>query len=1001
MKNSKFKKILISVATIAGAAMSGLMIWKKWSDNKRKNDADLHKDTYEGAGNPISDEKKTFYEKYLKRAIDIMLSLVGIIVLSPVFVVTAIAIYITDPGPVIFTQKRVGVNKTFFKLYKFRSMKMSTPHDVPTHMLDNPESYITSVGKFIRKTSIDELPQLFNILEGNLSVIGPRPALWNQEDLVKERDKYCANDVMPGLTGWAQINGRDELEIPVKAKLDGEYVDRLRKNVFSGIAMDVKCFFGTITSVLKSDGVVEGGTGELKKNSRYDIEDVDTTIGFGEDVTVDFSQMRKVLITGANSYIGESFEKYAKERYNTNFKIDTIDMIDGSWREQDFSDYDTVFHVAGIAHADVGNVSDEVKDKYYAVNTDLAIETAKKARQDGVKQFVFMSSMIIYGDSAPYGKQKMITAETKPEPANFYGDSKWQADKGVRVLADETFHVLVLRSPMIYGKGSKGNYPTLAKLAKKLPVFPDVNNQRSMLYIENLCEFLCQVMLVGKGGIFFPQNAEYTKTADMVKMISKAAGKKIWVTKLLNPFVWIGSKMPGKIGGLINKAFGNSCYDKKISIYEEMRYQKMGLKESVVRTEGKQMDKTRRKKIAIISIMYFWLPEESGPSRFYYIANTLAKKGYDVEVITGSFEHFDKKQRDKNMLMNSNIPFDITVIDMDGYKKNIDIRRLLSYRKATRKYLEYLNDHKEEYRAVYCSVPPNDLAAAVAKFCHDNKIPFIADIEDLWPEAMEMALSKFPGKSILFYPLKRDAEKIYKYASAAIGTSDEYTSRAYKNNGRTDLLHRTLYVGSDLDVFDKGVQDNIGQIEKNENEFWAIYAGSIGNTYDIENLIKAAECIKQQGNSDIKIKILGQGVLKEELERLAKELKCDNVEFLGYQPYEMMAAYLVKSDVALNMFAKGAPQSIVNKVGDYFSSGKPVINTLESNEFMNMISSYEVGKNVEPGKPEKLAEAIIDYYNDLDKCIREGHNSRKLAESKFDRKTSYQVISEVIETLHE
>lgn len=997
MKNSKFKKFLISAGTIAGAIISGLMLWKKWSKGKREKDADLKKDMYEGAGKPISDVKKTFYEKCLKRAIDIVLSLVGIIVLSPAFIVTAIAIYITDPGPVIFTQKRVGVNKTFFKLYKFRSMKMSTPHDVPTHMLDNPESYITSVGKFIRKTSIDELPQLFNILEGNLSVIGPRPALWNQEDLVKERDKYCANDVMPGLTGWAQINGRDELEIPVKAKLDGEYVDRLRKNSFSGIAMDIKCFFGTITSVLKSDGVVEGGTGELKKNAQYDIEDVDTPIGFGEEVIIDFSKMKKVLITGANSYIGESFEQYAKEHYDENFQIDTVDMIDGSWREKDFSDYDTVFHVAGIAHADVGNVSDEVKDKYYAVNTDLAIETAKKAKQDGVKQFVFMSSMIIYGDSAPFGKQKMITVETKPEPANFYGDSKWQADKGVRVLADETFHVLVLRPPMIYGKESKGNYPTLAKLAKKLPVFPDVNNQRSMLYIENLCEFLCQVMLVGKGGIFFPQNKEYTKTADMVKMISEAAGKKILITKLLNPFVWIGGKIPGKLGGLVNKAFGNSCYDKKISIYEEMRYQKMGLKESVVRTEGKQMDKTRRKKIAIISIMYFWLPEESGPSRFYYIANTLAQKGYDVEVITGSFEHFDKKQRDKNMLKNANIPFDITVIDMDGYKKNIDIRRLLSYRKATRKYIEYLNEHKEEYRAVYCSVPPNDLAAAVAKFCNENDIPFIADIEDLWPEAMEMALSNIPGKRILFSPLRRDAEKIYKYASAAVGTSDEYTARAYKNNGRTNMLHRTLYVGSDLEVFDQGAKDHMHEIMKPDNEFWATYAGSIGNTYDIENLIQAAKCIKEKGYESIKIKILGNGVLKEDLEKLAQKLGCDNVEFLGYQPYEMMAAYLVKSDIALNMFAKGAPQSIVNKVGDYFSSGKPTVNTLESNEFMNMISSYDVGVNVRPGQADELASAIISFYNDPLKCEKQGHNARELAEKKFDRKTSYQIISEVID----
>lgn len=994
MKKNNFKKGLICIGAILGSAFSGLMFWKKWSISKSENNKGLHKDIYVDARKTVGDMEKNIYEKYIKRVFDMILATIGIIVLLPVFIIVATIIFITDPGPVIFKQKRVGINKTFFKLYKFRSMKMLTPHDVPTHMLDNPEAYITTFGKFIRKTSIDELPQLFNIIKGDLSVVGPRPALWNQEDLVTERDKYTANDVMPGLTGWAQINGRDELEIPVKARLDGEYVEKLRKNSLSGIVIDVKCFFGTIASVLKSDGVVEGGTGEMKKNARYDIPDIDTQIGFGENVYVDFSKSKKVLITGANSYIGESFEKYVKEHYSQNFEIDTVDMLGDIWREKDFSKYDTVFNVAGIAHADIGNVSEDEKNKYYAVNTDLAIATAEKAKADGVKQFVFMSSMIIYGESAPYGKERMITADTRPEPANFYGDSKWQADKGVRSLADDEFNVLVLRPPMIYGKGSKGNYSTLAKLAKKLPVFPDVNNQRSMLYIENLCEFLCQVMLVGKGGIFFPQNVEYTRTAEMVKEISDTAGKKVIVTKVLNPFVWIGSKMPGKIGTLVNKAFGNSCYELKMSEYDGLNYNLYTLKKSIEKSEGKMV--SNKKKIAIVSIMYFWLPTESGPSRFYYIANTLAEEGYDVEVITGSFEHFEKKQRNKLELENADVPFSITVIDMPEYKKNIDWRRLVSYKKATKRFMGYLEQHKDEYSVVYCSVPPNDLAAAVSKFCYDNKIPFIADIEDLWPEAMEMVLKKIPGKNILFYPLKRDAEKIYKYAWAAIGTSDEYTSRAYKNNSRTDMLHKTLYVGSDLEIFDKGVHDNIGQIEKKEEEFWATYAGSLGNTYDIENLINAASIIQKQGKKNIKIKILGQGVLKEELERMAKDLKCENIEFLGYQPYEMMAAYLTKSDVTLNMFAKGAPQSIVNKVGDYFSSGKPVINTLESKEFMNMISFYEVGMNVEPGNPEKLAESIIKYYNNSGRCYKEGENSRKLAENKFDRKTSYKVISEVI-----
>lgn len=206
-----------------------------------------------------SDYHPGFYDKYMKRGIDIILSFGGLVVLSPIYLVIAVAIIIDDPGPVLFTQKRLGQNKQYFKLHKFRSMKTSTPHDTPTHMLENPEQYITKVGKFLRVHSLDELPQIWDIFVGNMSVIGPRPGLWNQDVLTAERDKYGANDVKPGLTGWAQINGRDELEIPVKAKLDGEYVEK------ESFLFDVKCFLGTVGKVAKDDSVVEGGTGDKNK----------------------------------------------------------------------------------------------------------------------------------------------------------------------------------------------------------------------------------------------------------------------------------------------------------------------------------------------------------------------------------------------------------------------------------------------------------------------------------------------------------------------------------------------------------------------------------------------------------------------------------------------------------------------------------------------------------------------------------------------------------------
>ena len=202
------------------------------------------------------------YQSFLKRVLDLLLSGIGLLLAGIPMLIVAAVIKAEDPGPAVFRQKRVGIHKTYFTLYKFRSMKMSTPHDVPTHQLENPEQYLLKSGKFIRKYSIDELPQLLNIFRGDMSIIGPRPALWNQDDLIAERDRYGANDVKPGLTGWAQINGRDELEIPVKAKLDGDYAKKI------SFLFDCRCFFGTFFKVLRHEGVVEGGTGELNKSTK-------------------------------------------------------------------------------------------------------------------------------------------------------------------------------------------------------------------------------------------------------------------------------------------------------------------------------------------------------------------------------------------------------------------------------------------------------------------------------------------------------------------------------------------------------------------------------------------------------------------------------------------------------------------------------------------------------------------------------------------------------------
>lgn len=290
--------------------------------------------------------------------------------------------------------------------------------------------------------------------------------------------------------------------------------------------------------------------------------------------------MKKILITGANSYIGTSFENYIKENFSDQYTVDTIDMIDGSWREKSFSDYDAVFHVAGIAHSDSGKISAEKEKLYYAVNTELTVETAKKAKADGVHQFIFMSSAIVYGDSAPIGTKKVITNNTPLSPANCYGDSKVQAEKGIQPLADDTFKVVILRPPMIYGPGSKGNYPLLSKFAQKSPFFPDVQNERSMLYIDNLTEFIRLMIDNEESGVFFPQNEQYTSTSQMVKEIAAAHDKRI---RLVKGFTWM-LKIMSHFTGLVNKAFGNLSYDMSLSNYRE-NYRRYPLTESIRLTE--------------------------------------------------------------------------------------------------------------------------------------------------------------------------------------------------------------------------------------------------------------------------------------------------------------------------------------------------------------------------------------------------------------------------------
>ncbi len=291
--------------------------------------------------------------------------------------------------------------------------------------------------------------------------------------------------------------------------------------------------------------------------------------------------MRKILITGADSYIGTSVEQYLRQ-WPEQYHVDTVDMVDGTWREKDFCGYDAVLHVAGLVHQPQTKNDPAQAERYDRINHLLAVETAEKAKLDGVSQFVFLSSASVYGLNAPVGKVVMITKDTPLNPTDNYGISKRNAEEGLRKLRDDRFKLAIVRPPMIYGKGCKGNYQTMAKLARKLPVFPWVENQRSMLYMENLAEFIRLLIDDQADGIFCPQNNEYVNTSDMVNLIAHANGKGIllirgisWALKLLRP-----------VTGIVDKAFGSLCYDFELSRYAK-DYCVKDFRESILETEQK------------------------------------------------------------------------------------------------------------------------------------------------------------------------------------------------------------------------------------------------------------------------------------------------------------------------------------------------------------------------------------------------------------------------------
>lgn len=388
--------------------------------------------------------------------------------------------------------------------------------------------------------------------------------------------------------------------------------------------------------------------------------------------------------------------------------------------------------------------------------------------------------------------------------------------------------------------------------------------------------------------------------------------------------------------------------------------------------------------------------ETRGYTRFRKIAEMLAAAGFEVDLITSSFQHWEKAQRDKTKECYRGLPYNVVFIDEPGYQRNLDLKRIHSHKIAARNLAAHFASDPWGYKLIYAEIPPNDVALVCAEAAQVSSIPFVTDINDLWPEAMRMAVDIPVISDIAFYPFARDARKVYQALTAAVGTSDEYALRPAQDRAKT-YPHITVYVGNDLSVFDAGVAQFAPSIEKPLDQVWITYAGTLGKSYDIATLVKAADANREKC-PHVRVKILGDGPDRESLEALADKLQAP-VDFLGYQDYAHMAAYLAQSDIVVNSLVKDAPQSIVTKIGDYLASGHPIINTGSSPEFRSKVTTDGFGVNVVAEDVDALATAMRRLARNSSARKIMGTKGRAIAEKEFDQSESYKEIVHLIQTL--
>ena len=427
--------------------------------------------------------------------------------------------------------------------------------------------------------------------------------------------------------------------------------------------------------------------------------------------------------------------------------------------------------------------------------------------------------------------------------------------------------------------------------------------------------------------------------------------------------------------------------------------------------ETNQHHKRPPKHIAVVTMGVKLGDETRGYTRFRFLSELLAREGFAVDLITSSFQHWEKAQRDCSKACYQDLPYRVVFIDEPGYTKNLDLGRILSHRVAAKNLRAHFERTAGTYDLIYAEIPPNDVARACAEAANALHIPFVADINDLWPEAMRMVVDVPVVSDLAFFPFARDAKRVYQLLAAAVGTSDEYAARPAKDREKP-YPRATVYVGNDLASFDAGAREHAADVDKPAGELWVTYAGTLGASYDVITLVEAADLLERKRLTQaaakgadpalalppVRVKVLGDGPDREKLEARAAELDAP-VDFLGYTAYDLMAAYLCASDITVNSLVTSAAQSIVTKIGDYLASGNPMINTGSSPEFRAKVTSDGFGVNVEAEDAQALADAIekLAEHASLRKIM--GAKARAVAENEFDQPRAYREIVDLLRTL--